>query len=229
MEFDLNKAVNNLGKELRGNYGGFFKFLNENNQVEQDMNEEGIKQGYWNEEIATWQDYLLDSPNAGEVINEWNEAHTLEVEYKLRKKNVLSAFAVVMTEWFYEKMQNETDQKIKNKWYEQFEDVRRYNWGKKAEDVYGTYQNADGDTTSNLRSWAKSTDGNNAYDYGLTFADAIKWMMTEGIKPIPPNIPNKKNKNKINNGWKNVGFCQRYVGNDPNELKKVGLGQRYFG
>jgi len=226
MVLNLKKEVNELGIKLQES---FDLFPAESDQVEKDMNEEGVKQPHWGKEYSTWQDYLLDSPNAPELKDPWNKTHTLEKEYKLRKQSVLNAFAVVITEWFYSKMFNEADQKKKKEWYEKFEEVRKHDWGTSAEFVFGSKNVAGGDTTSNLRSWAKTTDGTTAYDYGLTFDEAIKWMFQEGNKAIPTTSTNPVKKVKKTNGWKNVGFCQRYVGNDPNELKKVGLGQRYYG
>ncbi|MCE8163418.1 MAG: hypothetical protein I3273_05035 [Candidatus Moeniiplasma glomeromycotorum] len=182
MTFNLENEIKELETKLKDGAAGFKIAGFEHKKLQKNLNIEGVKGGHFGNS-STWLEYLKDTPNSSEIKDK-NDEKQVEAEYTLRKKSVMYCFAIVVTEYFYSKMRNEKNQIKKNSLYEAFEKVRNYQWKYDTENLYGTHGNKDG-SEDEMKVYHLSEDGGGTpFKYGISYKDAIIWMMDEGTKSI---------------------------------------------
>jgi hypothetical protein len=154
-----------------------------------------------------------DTSQASDNANGWNDwedflnnnnadlsQETNKNEFERRKGAVLLCLARIVITEAKQKQDDETNVTIKVQWWNEIDNYVK------------THTNPNEQTVYN--------DAGNTYDnYKKLLAD----MKVAGTTTTTTTT------STAGKGWESVGFCQKYLGNDPNEWKKVGLGQKYYG
>lgn len=235
MVFNLDKIEKLIGKiknEIEG-LNGFQKFGSNANKVKKGVLIELIKGGHagFDAKYTKWEDYLLDSPNGEEGVKDTGDGKKIKKEYELREGSLYNAFAIVMTEWFWNITSNLEKEKKTNwkkhieKSWKDFEDVRNVNNHGSAKSIFGDFGAEKGGDNGgiNVRSWADSKDGGNtAFDYGLTYNQAIKQMKEWGEPKFDLNFA----KNILKKTWQeqaNQNFLDKTENtNFQNKINELG-------